>query len=129
MKSRTTHRFRELFAALQKPGKPNWTGAYRPPIPTTYKSRAQLALNLGGLIADGFIAVQAEDAPSVRDIGQRVVSLARGIGVGNSIVPHAKAITEAMVRITNTTPEATFVIFSDVAKENWAQAGELASET
>jgi 4-oxalocrotonate tautomerase len=41
----------------------------------------------------------------------------------------AKAITEAMVRITNTTPEATFVIFSDVAKENWAQAGELASET
>ena len=41
----------------------------------------------------------------------------------------AKAITDAMVRITNTTPEATFVIFSDVAKENWAQAGELASET
>ena len=27
----------ELFAALQKPGKPNWTGAYRAPIPTTYK--------------------------------------------------------------------------------------------
>ena len=41
----------------------------------------------------------------------------------------AKAITDAMVRITNTTPEATFVIFTDVAKENWAQAGELASET
>ena len=41
----------------------------------------------------------------------------------------AKAITEAMVRITNTTPEATFVIFSDVSKDNWAQAGELASET
>jgi hypothetical protein len=25
----------ELFAALQKPSKPNWTGAYRGPIPTT----------------------------------------------------------------------------------------------
>ena len=41
----------------------------------------------------------------------------------------AKAITEAVVKIANTTPEATIVIFSDVPKENWAQAGELASET
>jgi len=31
----------------------NWTGAYRAPIPTTYKNRPQIALNLGGLIADG----------------------------------------------------------------------------
>src|ERR1041385_646828 len=45
----------ELFAALQKPGKPNWTGAYRAPIPTTYKDRAQLALNLGGWTAAGYI--------------------------------------------------------------------------
>ncbi len=41
----------------------------------------------------------------------------------------AKAITDAMVKIANTTPEATIVIFDDVAKENWAQAGVLASET
>jgi hypothetical protein len=31
----------------------------------------------------------------VKDIGQRVLNLAKGIGVGNSITPHAKAITEA----------------------------------
>ena len=41
----------------------------------------------------------------------------------------AKAITEAVVRIANTTPEATIVIFADVSKENWAQGGVLASET
>jgi 4-oxalocrotonate tautomerase len=41
----------------------------------------------------------------------------------------AKAITDAVVKIANTTPEATIVIFDDVAKENWAQAGVLASET
>jgi 4-oxalocrotonate tautomerase len=41
----------------------------------------------------------------------------------------AKAITDAVVSIANTTPEATIVIFDDVAKENWAQAGVLASET
>src|SRR5437870_8102903 len=31
----------ELFAALQKPGKPNWTGAYRARLPTTDQKRAQ----------------------------------------------------------------------------------------
>jgi 4-oxalocrotonate tautomerase len=41
----------------------------------------------------------------------------------------AKAITDAMVSITKTTPEATIVIFSDVPKENWAQGGVLSSET
>lgn len=41
----------------------------------------------------------------------------------------AKAITDAVVKITNTTPEATIVIFNDVPRENWAQAGVLSSET
>lgn len=40
----------------------------------------------------------------------------------------ARVITDAMVNIAQTTPEATFVIFEDVSKENWAQAGVLASE-
>src|SRR4030088_2315910 len=52
----------ELFAALEKPGKPDWAGQYRTPIPTTYRNRAQIALNLGGLIRDGFIAVEAQDS-------------------------------------------------------------------
>jgi 4-oxalocrotonate tautomerase len=39
----------------------------------------------------------------------------------------AKAITDAMVRIANTTPEATIIIFNDVSKENWAQGGSLAT--
>jgi 4-oxalocrotonate tautomerase len=40
----------------------------------------------------------------------------------------AKVITEAMVTIGHTTPEATFVIFEDVPKENWARSGVLASD-
>ena len=60
-----------------------------------FTERPRIALLLGTVIADGFIAVQAEDAPAVKDIGQRVLALAKGIGVGNSITPHAKAIIEA----------------------------------
>jgi len=40
----------------------------------------------------------------------------------------ARVITEAMVNIAHTTPEATIVIFEDIPRENWAQSGELASE-
>jgi 4-oxalocrotonate tautomerase len=40
-----------------------------------------------------------------------------------------RVITEAVVNIAHTTPEATIIIFQDVAKENWAQAGVLASDT
>src|SRR5207237_6095253 len=59
----------ELFAALEKPGKTDWSGQYRGPIPVTYRNRAQIALNLGGLIADGFVAVEAKDSQQVKNIG------------------------------------------------------------
>ncbi|MCH8825919.1 MAG: tautomerase family protein [Chloroflexi bacterium] len=40
----------------------------------------------------------------------------------------ARAITDAMVSITNTTPESTIIVFEDIPKENWAQSGKLASD-
>ena len=40
----------------------------------------------------------------------------------------ARQITEVVCNVAQTTPEATIVVFEDVAKENWAQAGRLASE-
>jgi hypothetical protein len=84
----------ELFAALQKPSKPNWTGAYRAPIPTTYKSRAQIALNLGGLIADGFIAVEAQDSQQVKNIGSDVIKLAKALGVSQNVLSRGNSIND-----------------------------------
>jgi hypothetical protein len=84
----------ELFAALQKPGKPNWTGAYRAPIPMTYKSRAQIALNLGGLIADGFIAVEAQDSQQVKNIGTDVIKLAKSLGVSQNVLSRGNSIND-----------------------------------
>ena len=40
----------------------------------------------------------------------------------------ARAITEVVCNVAQTTPEATIVVFQEVAKEDWAQAGRLASE-
>jgi len=40
----------------------------------------------------------------------------------------ARAITELVCDIAHTTPDATIVVFEDVDRENWAQAGVLASD-
>src|SRR5947207_6053444 len=84
----------ELFAALEKPGKTNWTGQYRGPVPTTYRDRAQIALNLGGLIADGFIAVEAKDSQQVKNIGSDIIKLAKALGVSENLLRRGNSINE-----------------------------------
>src|SRR5437899_6494369 len=85
----------EVFGALNKLGGVNWREYVRNDKGANFTERPRIALLLGAVIADGFIAVQAEDAPTVKEIGQRVLALAKGIGVGNYITPHANANTEA----------------------------------
>jgi hypothetical protein len=84
----------ELFAALGKPGKPNWAGQFRGPLPTTFRNRAQIALNLGGLIADGFIAVEAEDGQQVKNIGSDILKMAKSLGVSENILSRGNSINE-----------------------------------
>jgi len=85
----------EVFGALNKLGSVNWREYVRTGKGSNFTERPRIALLLGTVIADGFIAVQAEDAPAVKEIGQRVQTLAKGIGVERSITQHAKAIVEA----------------------------------
>jgi hypothetical protein len=84
----------ELFAALGKPGKVDWPSQYRAPMPMTYRNRAQIALNLGGLIADGFIAVEAQDAQQVKNIGGDIIKMAKALGVSENILSRGNSINE-----------------------------------
>jgi hypothetical protein len=84
----------ELFAALEKSGKINWAGQYRGPIPVTYRDRAQIALNLGGLIADGFVAVEAKDGQQVKNIGSDIIKLAKALGVSEKLLSRGSSINE-----------------------------------
>ena len=84
----------ELFAALEKSGKTNWAGQYRGPIPVTYRNRPQIALNLGGLIADGFIAVQAKDGQQVKNIGSDIIKLAKALGVSEKLLSRGNSIND-----------------------------------
>jgi hypothetical protein len=84
----------ELFAALSKGGKINWSAQYRGPMPVTYRNRAQIALNLGGLIADGFIAVEAKDGQQVKNIGSDIIKLAKALGVSEKLLSRGNSINE-----------------------------------
>ena len=84
----------ELFAAIEKPGKTDWPGQYRGPMPITYRNRAQIALNLGGLIADGFIAVEAKDSQQVKNIGSDIIKLAKALGVSENLLKRGNSINE-----------------------------------
>ncbi len=88
----------ELFAALRKKVKPDWSALLRKPPTATFTNRQQIALNLGGLIADGYLAVEAEDAQLVENVARDIRTMAKGLGVeqelvnrGSNIVDFAKA--------------------------------------
>jgi len=87
----------ELFALLDKlPGQPNWAGWVRQDVPgPSTTDRTRLALWFGTMIADGFIAVQAENAEGVEGAGLRILELAESLSLRDAVLPHSRAILEA----------------------------------
>lgn len=84
----------ELLSALNKLGKMDWAAKFRAPIATNFPSRAQMALNLGGLIADAYIAVEAEDAQQVKNLGKDILALGKSLGISKEILDRGKSLTE-----------------------------------
>jgi hypothetical protein len=84
----------ETFAVLGKTAKPDWTATFRGPIAMNYKTRAQIALNLGGLIADGFIAVEAQDSQQVKNTGGDILKMAKALGVSENILARGNSINQ-----------------------------------
>jgi hypothetical protein len=84
----------EFFKAIEKEGKPNWTSQYRPPVSIKSTDRAKMALNLGTLIADGYIAVEAHDGQQVKNVGKDVLALAKKLSVSQSVLARSASITQ-----------------------------------
>jgi hypothetical protein len=55
----------------------------------------QVALVLGTVIAEGFIAVESEDEAAVKKIGARILTLAEALGVRKAVVRRSNSIVEA----------------------------------
>ncbi len=84
----------EIFIVLDKLGTPNWRAELRDDLGQNTGNRAQVALLLGTVIADGFVAVEAQDPEKVKDIGQYVLTLADAINVRKAVIARSKSITD-----------------------------------
>jgi len=90
----TTPSIRRLFEDLDTLGDIPFH-KLRPIIPENLSSeRSLLALSLGVLIADGFLAVQAEDIEEIENIGRSILNTAKALGSGRRISQHGKALLE-----------------------------------
>ncbi len=86
----------EIFAVLDKLGEPNWgSGIEMPDGDAAANDRSLLALTFGGLVAEGFIAVQAKDADKIQKIGREVLTLSNALGLAVAVRPHSLSIIEA----------------------------------
>ena len=87
---------REIFQALDKFADSNWARVQRPGLAKWKPSGDQerIALLLGALIGEGFIAVEAKDEGEVKKIGSAVLKIAAALGVKKSVLRHSRAIIE-----------------------------------
>jgi hypothetical protein len=87
----------EIFGILDKLGRPHWADVLRPmkSVAKPVGDQSQVALLLGTVIAEGFIAVEAEDAAQVEKIGNSVLSLSDALGVRKAVTKRANAIIDA----------------------------------
>jgi hypothetical protein len=84
----------EVFNVLDKLGRPAWGDVLRPTEKsvTVPSEGAHTALRLGTVIAEGFIAVEAQNSGEVVKIGSSVQKLARALNVEKQVEKHANAI-------------------------------------
>lgn len=84
----------EIFAVLDDLGIRGWKGVAPLPKRPQRISRPQAALLLGAVVAEGFLAVQAQDMDKTKDLGPDVLELADMLGVKNEVAGHARAIVD-----------------------------------
>lgn len=86
----------EIFAVLDKLDEPDWNGGIDlPPERDRGGERSSLALTFGGLVAEGFVAVQAKNSEAIEKIGRRVLALSESLGLAGAVRPHSLSIIEA----------------------------------
>jgi len=87
---------KEIFRSLDQFRDANWRAVKRPEVASwkSHGDQAQIATLLGVVIAEGFIAMEAEDSTEVKNLGRTVLTLARGLGVEERALRRSRSIME-----------------------------------
>src|SRR5262245_13944916 len=87
---------KEIFRSLDQFRDANWSAVKRPEV-ARWKSRgdqAQIATLLGVVIAEGFIGMEAKDSTEVQKLGNKVLSLAQGLGIRERALRRSRSIMD-----------------------------------
>ena len=87
---------KEIFHTLDQFRDANWSALKRPEVARwkSHGDQAQIATLLGVEIAEGFIAMEAKDSTEVKNLGNSVLSLARGLGIRERALRRSGSIME-----------------------------------
>ena len=85
----------EILEVLDKLGSPNWGGELREVGGVNSPDRTRVALLLGTVVAEGFVAVQAQNRDGIEDAGKVVLRLSESLGIKKYVVQHAQSILDA----------------------------------
>ena len=85
----------DLLHSLSRCAKPDWASKFRAPVAVALNSRVQIALVLGGVFADGYLAAQAEDAQQCRNIGKDLLRLSKTLGVQTELLDRSRSIADS----------------------------------
>src|SRR5437588_4935628 len=59
-----------------------------------HATREQMGMVFGGLVADGFLIVEAKKSNLVEDLGRVLLRQGRSLGVGDRVMRHSASLTE-----------------------------------
>ena len=87
---------KEIFRSLDQFRDANWSAVKRPEVARwkSHGDQAQIAMLLGVVTAEGFIAMEAKDSREVENLGKNVLSLARGLGIRDRALRRNRSIME-----------------------------------
>ncbi|NOY00233.1 MAG: hypothetical protein GXP30_10930 [Verrucomicrobia bacterium] len=85
----------EIFSVLGKLGEQDWGSEVAIPKRKVSSDRVVLALVFGCAVAEGFVAVEAEDKQAIQDTGRKVLRLADTLGLQDAVLPHSQSIIDS----------------------------------
>lgn len=90
----TAPSIKKIFEDLDSLGDLPYEKLKRPIPAKTPSDRTRLALELGGLIADGFLVVEAEKILDLEAVGRALWKRAKVLGAGTRLSSHTKSLLE-----------------------------------
>ena len=87
---------KEIFRSLDQFRGANWGAVKRPEVARwkSHGDQAQIATLLGVVIAEGFIAMEAKDSTEVKNLGNSVLGLTRGLGIRERALRRSRSIMD-----------------------------------